>query len=119
MGIFFRLSRVVFMGKSLTVKGGQNPIEPARFGCAILAGPHMENFTEIVDKLKEIDVLSEVEDAHTLASAIDKILDNPLLQKKAVNNAEKVASIEAEILERLMLRLRPFFEQVSNPVKSI
>ncbi|MBL95669.1 MAG: 3-deoxy-D-manno-octulosonic acid transferase [Magnetovibrio sp.] len=119
MGIFFRLSPVVFMGKSLTVKGGQNPIEPARFGCAILAGPHMENFTEIVDKLKEIDILSEVKDAHTLASAIEKNLDNPLFQKKAVNNAEKVASIEAEILERVMLRLRPFFEQVPNPVKSI
>ena len=44
---FFRSVGVVLMGKSLLPGGGQNPIEPAKLGCAILHGPYVENFTEV------------------------------------------------------------------------
>ncbi|MCB1542043.1 MAG: 3-deoxy-D-manno-octulosonic acid transferase, partial [Rhodoblastus sp.] len=46
MGLWYRLASVVFVGKSLTAGGGQNPIEPAKLGAAILHGPSVENFAD-------------------------------------------------------------------------
>jgi 3-deoxy-D-manno-octulosonic-acid transferase len=39
--------RVVFVGKSLTAMGGQNPIEPGALGKAMVFGPNMQNFSDI------------------------------------------------------------------------
>ena len=36
---FYNSSDIVFMGKSLVGKGGQNPLEPARQGATILIWP--------------------------------------------------------------------------------
>ena len=37
----------VFLGGSIVNHGGQNPIEPARFGLNILHGPNVQNFKDI------------------------------------------------------------------------
>ena len=36
-----------FLGGSLIKRGGQNPLEAARFGCNILHGKNISNFREI------------------------------------------------------------------------
>ena len=51
LGLFYRLARVAFVGKSLVAEGGQNPLEPARLGCPVLFGPHMTNFADIAADL--------------------------------------------------------------------
>ena len=38
LGLIYRLAPIVFMGGSLVPHGGQNPIEPAKLGAAILHG---------------------------------------------------------------------------------
>jgi len=40
MGLFYRLSHFCFLGGTLVPLGGHNVLEPARLGCAVLAGPH-------------------------------------------------------------------------------
>ena len=50
MGLFLRLADAVFMGRSLAAKGGQNPLEPASTGTAILAGKHVNNFRELLSQ---------------------------------------------------------------------
>ena len=47
IGLFYRLSPVVFMGGSLVAHGGQNPIEAIKLGASIVHGPHVFNFTDI------------------------------------------------------------------------
>ena len=44
LGLFFRLSDIVFMGKSMVPLGGQNPLEALKLGCAVIHGPHMTIF---------------------------------------------------------------------------
>ena len=40
LGLWYRLGQVAFIGRSLVPPGGgQNPLEPARLGCAIATGP--------------------------------------------------------------------------------
>ena len=44
---FYELASLVFVGKSLTAEGGQNPLEPAALGKPIVFGPNMQNFQAI------------------------------------------------------------------------
>ena len=44
LGLIYRLAPIVFIGGSLVRHGGQNPIEPAKLGAAILHGPHVGEF---------------------------------------------------------------------------
>ncbi len=46
MGLYLRLTDVAFVGRSLFAEGGQNPLEPAMLGCAILSGPNVQNFRD-------------------------------------------------------------------------
>jgi 3-deoxy-D-manno-octulosonic-acid transferase len=50
----YSLAKVAFVGGSLVPHGGQNPLEPARFGVPVLMGPHMENFREIVETGRQL-----------------------------------------------------------------
>ncbi len=47
LGIFYRTVPVALTGGSLVPHGGQNPIEPAKLGTAVLHGPHVHNFVEV------------------------------------------------------------------------
>lgn len=47
LGLFYRITPFAFIGGSLVPHGGQNPLEPAHLGCAVLSGPHTENFSPI------------------------------------------------------------------------
>ena len=44
---FYKICKTVFLGGSLINHGGQNPLESARFGCKILHGPNVQNFSEV------------------------------------------------------------------------
>ena len=49
---FFRISNSVFMGGTIAKKGGQNPLEAARYGSKIFHGPDIKNFPDIFRLLK-------------------------------------------------------------------
>jgi len=51
LGLFYRLASFAFVGGSLVRHGGQNPLEPARLDCAVLAGPHTFNFTSAYEAI--------------------------------------------------------------------
>ena len=51
LGLFYRLVHFCFVGGSLIRHGGQNPLEPAKLGCAVLTGPHTFNFTPAYEAL--------------------------------------------------------------------
>ena len=49
---------------------GQNIIEPAFYGKAIVIGPKVENFKDIVACFKEGNAIVQVEDAHAFEIAV-------------------------------------------------
>jgi len=57
----YSLAKVAFVGGSLIPHGGQNPLEPARFGVPVLMGPHMENFREIVETGRQLGAFAPSE----------------------------------------------------------
>lgn len=73
---FYAVSDVVFVGKSLTQTGGQNPIEPAKDGKPIVVGPHMENFPAIAPDFLEARAYAQAKDVDELTALILKLLSD-------------------------------------------
>jgi tetraacyldisaccharide 4'-kinase len=73
----FAAAGVVFMGGTLVSRGGHNPLEPALFAKAVIAGPHMENFQEIADDLYAAGAAVPIAAAGELAAAVDRLLGDP------------------------------------------
>src|SRR5207244_5235272 len=48
---WYGIATIVFIGKSLTAQGGQNPVEPILAGKPVVFGPHMENFAMLAKLL--------------------------------------------------------------------
>ena len=75
---FYERASVVFVGKSLTAEGGQNPIEPAALGKAVVLGPNMQNFAAIVRAFLSRQAVIQVADAAGLESALAQLLADDL-----------------------------------------
>ena len=74
---FYAAADVVFVGKSLTQTGGQNPIEPAKDGKPVVVGPHMENFPAIAQDFREARAWAQARDADELKALILRLLGDP------------------------------------------
>jgi 3-deoxy-D-manno-octulosonic-acid transferase len=114
MGLFFRLCKLVFIGKSLVKKGGQNPLEAAKLNCTILHGPHMWNFQEIKEQLFQSGGAIEVADEAALADALSNFFKNSYQASKIAQNAYDYAQSEAHVLDVLILKLAPFIMLISE-----
>ena len=74
---FYEVATLVFVGKSLTAQGGQNPIEPAALGRPMVFGPFMQNFKPVVQSLLEAKAAIQVKDETELAEQVSVLLGNP------------------------------------------
>lgn len=70
LGLFFSLCPVVFLGGGIGGEGGHNPYEPASFGCEILSGPHVANFSDAFASIATKTKVTFVETATQLAAEI-------------------------------------------------
>jgi 3-deoxy-D-manno-octulosonic-acid transferase len=84
---FYEHATVVFVGKSLTAVGGQNPIEPGALAKPIIFGPNMQNFAAIAKLLVERDGAVQVNDAAGLERALEEILSNTDRARRLGENA--------------------------------
>jgi 3-deoxy-D-manno-octulosonic-acid transferase len=106
MGLWYRLARIVFVGRSLLPPGGgQNPLEPARLGCAIAVGPHTGNFLVPLQSLQDGGGLHRVADAAALARWVDAMLrDHPACAAMG-RAAAALASRYADLPDRTAMAL--------------
>ncbi len=109
MGLFYRLGSVAFVGGSLIAFGGQNIIEPARLGKAVLCGQYMMNFREIVSRAKQADALFVVNNEDEMAQVLTDLLTDDALLAKKQENAQAFATAESNVLDRLMPLLAEYF----------
>lgn len=76
------LADIAFVGGSLTNRGGQNMLEPAGYGAAVLFGPNTWNFKDITEALMSRDGARVVRNADELTSVLRELLENPSLAKQ-------------------------------------
>ena len=100
LGLLYRLAPIVFVGKSLVGAGGQNPLEPARLGCAVAAGPAMANHTEAVAALAEAGALFRPQDEAALAAWVDAMLRDKAARVRVGEAAQSAARADADLPAR-------------------
>jgi len=77
LGLFYRLAPFAFIGGSLIPHGGQNPLEPARLHCAVMTGPHTQNFTVAYDAILSAQGVGRVHSSGEIATLAGRLIDNP------------------------------------------
>ena len=86
-------AEVVIMGGSLIPRGGQNVLEPARAGRAIVTGPHMFNFTDETERLEAAGALLRRGDAAEVIKTVSGLLAAP-------DEAQRMGAAGKELMER-------------------
>ena len=79
---FYNLCKNVVLGGSLITHGGQNPLEATRYGCNIIHGPNIQNFTEIYSFLKKNKISQKISNQRKMANALNKLLRKKSNSKK-------------------------------------
>ena len=77
LGLFYRAAQFAFVGGSLVPHGGQNPLEPAGLGVAVIVGPHTENFDGIVRALLNAQSIGRVTSKEELFSLVQELTRFP------------------------------------------
>lgn len=113
LGTIFRSVGVVFMGKSLVAGGGQNPIEPAKLGCAVLHGPHIENFGEVYGALAAVKGAARVNDAAALARAVQYLLSDPARMRRMGRASAEAVEKLGGVARGIIAAVEPFLAQVA------
>jgi 3-deoxy-D-manno-octulosonic-acid transferase len=97
---FYESATIVFVGKSLTEKGGQNPLEPAALGKPTVFGPNMQNFRDVVRCLLAKDGAVQVRDEGELENVIEKLLADPSRREQLGRNGAQVVRENQGAVER-------------------
>jgi 3-deoxy-D-manno-octulosonic-acid transferase len=77
LGPLWGLADVAFVGGSLDGRrGGQNMIDPAAFGAAVVFGPHVWNFADTAARLIDAHAACQVSDPRQLQSIMHTLLED-------------------------------------------
>ena len=88
---FHKISCSVFLGGSIANRGGQNPLEAARYGARILHGPNIDNFKDVYKTLSNLRIAKKITTSKDLASLI--------IFKRDKNQGDKIKKIGVKILK--------------------
>ena len=96
---YFKISDLVILGGSFLKNiGGHNPIEPASYGCAIISGNYVDNWTNIYEDMVKANS----------CIIVNKFEDIDIKMKELLNNNLEIKKIQANALE---FSNRSFFEK--------
>jgi len=119
---FYEHADVIFVGKSLTAEGGQNPIEPGSLAKPMVFGPNMQNFETIAKSLVDRDGALQVGSKEALEEALDLILSDHDKAMQLGQNArtvvrENLGAIErtVDMIEKCLGRL-PTYKASARPI---
>jgi 3-deoxy-D-manno-octulosonic-acid transferase len=110
LGALYRVAPIVFMGGSLVTHGGQNPIEAAKLGAAVLHGPHVWNFAEIYAALDGSNGARLVPDAAALTERVRAWLRDPSARQKTAAAGGRTVDELGGALERTLAALEPYLQ---------
>jgi 3-deoxy-D-manno-octulosonic-acid transferase len=97
---WYAVATIVFVGKSLTARGGQNPVEPILAGKPVLFGPHMENFSALAEALVTNSAAVQVRDPNSLQQQIAWLLRDREAALRLVANAQSVLARHSGATDR-------------------
>jgi 3-deoxy-D-manno-octulosonic-acid transferase len=113
MGLYLRLTEIAFVGKSLSQQGGQNPLEPAMLGCAVLSGPQVQNFRDAYQHLVRKGGARIIKDVEMLAKAVHYLMINDLARRKMVDSGHDAMEEMRGALSKTIKALEPYINPLT------
>jgi 3-deoxy-D-manno-octulosonic-acid transferase len=112
LGLFYRLSPIVFMGGSLIRHGGQNPIEAIKLGASIIHGPHVFNFKDVYEALDGSGGTRQADTQEALVKQLGQLLADPAAREASLAASERVVGELGGALDRTLVALEPYLLQL-------
>ena len=84
--LFYKACKNIFLGGSLIMHGGQNPLEATRYGCKILHGPNISNFREIYKFLGKKNLSRKITNQDQFINYIVKYFNSKSNSKKIIKD---------------------------------
>lgn len=82
--LFYKACKNIFLGGSLIMHGGQNPLEATRYGCKVLHGPNVKNFSEIYKFLNKKNLSRKITNQAQLIKYLIKYFNLKNNSKKII-----------------------------------
>jgi len=101
--LYYAASDLAFIGGSLIRHGGQNLLEAAALGKAVIVGPHMFNFEEITAMMVEAGAAVQVHSAGELTPAVRRLLQDANLRHSVGDRGRQVVEENRGAIDRLMV----------------
>ncbi len=104
---FYKISNVVFLGGSLVLKGGQNPLEALRFGCNIIHGNYTFNFKDVYKMLEKEKLSLKISSGKDLEKKTLNLFKNKQNNSGKIKKLKKIGDLilkkNLNELERIIL----------------
>ncbi|MDA0834936.1 MAG: 3-deoxy-D-manno-octulosonic acid transferase [Planctomycetota bacterium] len=102
------LADIAFVGGSLTRRGGQNMIEPASYGAAVVFGPHTHNFKDVVEMLLSHQAACVVHNAAEFHRVIAELVDDRNTARQMGSRARVLVHNQQGATDRTMNVVLPY-----------
>ena len=96
---YFANARLVIMGGSFVPVGGHNILEPASYGCAVITGPYMENFSDELDLMQDKQAIVQVDDMQQMSDTLVGLLEDNGKRLALGENTDKIAQDVSDLLD--------------------
>jgi 3-deoxy-D-manno-octulosonic-acid transferase len=109
LGLFYTLCPVACVGRSFSDDGGggHNPIEPARLGCAVLVGPHVQNQTQVYLDMQAAGAVMQVNTEDEFLNALRHLLSDTAARDALSQNGLRFTEDQHQIVETVLAQLEP------------
>jgi len=108
------LADIAFVGGSLTQRGGQNMIEPAGYGAAVLFGPNTWNFKDVVELLLAEDAAVVVHSGAELTARLEHLLTHRDQAVELGDRARKLVTAQRGATRRTVELIRTVLPAVGD-----
>jgi 3-deoxy-D-manno-octulosonic-acid transferase len=101
LGALWGLADIAFVGGSLDGRrGGQNMIEPAAYGAAVIFGPHVWNFRDTARRLIDAGGAVQVADSVALSAIVERLLSDRAERRRLGDAAREFVRSQQGATER-------------------
>lgn len=97
LGNYFEVADIVFVGGSLVNIGGHNIIEPAKQNCAIIVGPYISNFKDVIDEFNSKKAIIIAKNYEELKNQLLKLFSDANYKNQLINNSKNIITEQKDI----------------------
>lgn len=99
MALWYAVAGTVFIGGTLSDRGGHTPYEPSAFGAALIHGPDVDNFSSAFSRLQRARTSICIDNAEDLAKALCDL--NTTVAQTEIGAAAQAALMQGDAFEKV------------------